>query len=259
LELVKEVLGGIIAKINKQCMKTLLFDIETTPNTAYVWGTYEQNVIEFTEHSKIITFAYKWLDKKKVSVIGLDDVSSYEELIRILWELFDEADIIIGHNGDKFDIKRANTEFIKCGFSVPSFYRTIDTLKVARKYFKFNSNKLDDLGEVLGLGRKAHSSWEIWKGCMENNPKSYALMKRYNKQDVVLLENVYLELRKWIYNHPNVNLDTNKIDCCPTCGSLNVLKRGFGYSKVGKYQRFQCKDCGSWCSGKTITNGLIIK
>jgi DNA polymerase elongation subunit (family B) len=239
-------------------MKTLLFDLETTPNTAYVWGTYEQNVIEFVEHSKIITFAYKWLDKKKVNVVGLDDVSS-DALVKMLWKLFDEADIIIAHNGDKFDIKRANTEFVKYGLGVPSFYRTIDTLKVARRYFKFNSNKLDDLGDVLGLGRKEHSSWDLWKGCMQGDEKSFKLMKKYNKQDVVLLECVYLELRKWISNHPNVNLDTDKVDCCPTCGSNDLMKRGFGYSKTGTYQRYQCKNCGAWCSGKTVTNSLIVK
>ena len=66
--------------------------------------------------------------------------------------MFDEADVVIAHNGDKFDMRKANARFGH--YEPPMPVQQVDTLKVARKYFKFESNKLGDLGEHLGLGNK---------------------------------------------------------------------------------------------------------
>jgi hypothetical protein len=214
-------------------------------NLAYVWGKYEQDVISYEKEWYMLSFCAKWLGGKIITRALCDyaGYTPYSEddtlLVSDLWELFNEADIIIAHNGDKFDIRKSNTRFIEHGLTPPEPYKTIDTKKVAKKYFGFNSNKLDDLGKRLGVGRKLkHEGFELWLGCLKGDQKAWEKMKRYNKQDVLLLERIYLKLRPWIQNHPYVG------GC--NCGSPKLQKRGIGINKSGRYQRFQCTNCAAW-------------
>jgi len=246
--------------------KVLLFDIETAPNLGYVWAKYQQNVIEYHQEWYILSVAWKWLGEKTTHVKGLLDMGNNlytkkgddKALTELIANLFNEADVVVAHNGDGFDIKKVNAKILENGLPIPSFYKSVDTLKVARKYFKFNSNKLDDLGNILKVGRKQeHQGFKLWLGCLEGDEKSWKKMKAYNKQDVVLLEQVYLKLRPWIENHPNLNLITGSMGACPKCTSTNVIKRGFGYTKVSMYQKYQCLDCGGWSSGERITSATL--
>jgi hypothetical protein len=162
--------------------------------------------------------------------------------------LIDRADIIVAHNGDSFDLVKINTRFLIHGFDPPSPYKTVDTLKVARKVFAFDSNKLDDLGHYLNIGRKLpHTGFHLWKGCMSGDPVAWAKMKRYNGHDVELLEKLYYLVRKWAPNHPQVN--QGKIENCPRCGSSKVQRRGFSYTPLRRKQRFQCQKCAGWFEG----------
>lgn len=247
--------------------KILLFDIENTPLISYTWGIWEQDVIEVKEEWYILCFAYKWLGEKETHIIALPDFKGYKkdkkndyELVKKLHELFCEAEIIIAHNGDAFDIKKANARFIQWGMEVPTPYKTIDTLKIARKYFKFDSNKLDYLGQYLKIGRKLpHTGKHLWFGCMEGDMESWKLMKKYNIQDVVLLEKVYYKLRGWQQNSPNLNLIYGGIYNCPKCGSNQTVKRGYNYTKVAIYQSYQCLNCRGWSQGEIIKKDKPLK
>lgn len=151
------------------------------------------------------------------------------------------ADAVIAHNGLRFDFKWANREFIFHGLTPPSPYKPIDTLSIAKAKFNFNSNKLDDLGDYLGVGRKMkHEGFGLWKKCMAGDKRAFKKMVAYNKQDIILLESVYLKLRAW-GSHPLLNFGI----ICPTCGSKNVIKRGFIRVVGGRKQRYQC-ECGRW-------------
>lgn len=243
--------------------KILLFDIETAPNLGYTWSKYEQNVIEFERDWYMLCFAAKWLGSKKVTVVSLPDFKLYKkdkeddkEVVKALWKLFDEAEVLIAHNGNRFDIKKANARFLSLGMEPPSPYQKIDTLTEARKYFKFDSNKLDDLGNYLGVGRKVETGgFSLWKGCMQGDMKSWRKMLRYNVQDVKLLEEVYLKLRPWMISHPNLNLLDNGLKLCPICGSPKVQKRGFSYTRVSTFQRWQCRSCSGWSRSRLSERG----
>jgi DNA polymerase III, epsilon subunit and related 3''-5'' exonucleases len=240
--------------------KIALLDIETAPNLGYTWGKWDQNVIAFQREWYMLSFAYKWLDDTSVYARGLSDYPLYEseptndrELVKDLWSVYDAADIIVAHNGDAFDIKKSNAKFALHDLPPPATYKSVDTLKVARKHFKFESNKLDDLGATLGLGRKLeHSGIRLWFRCMEGDPKAWKELIEYNIQDVILLEGVYLKLRPWMANHPNLNLYGGDKESCPTCQSTNTEKRGFAHQKTRVYQRHHCKACGSWWQGKIV-------
>jgi RNase_H superfamily len=235
--------------------KILLFDVENAPTRGWVWNNYQDNLIKTDHDWYLLSFAYKWAHENSVKICALPDYSRYKrnkeddrELCRDLWKVFDEADIVIAHNCDRFDVRKANARFLVHGMKPPSGYKTIDTLKVARRYFKFNSNKLNDLGAYLGLGEKLpHTGAHLWFGCMEGDIDSWELMKRYNIQDVRLLEKVYYRMRPWITNHPNLNLYTFS-EGCPKCRSQHVQKRGFEMRLTTKRQRYQCQDCGGWFS-----------
>ncbi|MFS4438610.1 ribonuclease H-like domain-containing protein [Paracoccaceae bacterium GXU_MW_L88] len=225
--------------------KILFFDIETTPNVSYTWGKYEQNVLAFVQESELLCFAYKW--QGKPTKIETVENQTERQLAQKLWRLFDEADIIIGHNGDAFDIKYSNGRFLYHGFQPPLPYKTVDTLKIARQMFKLNSNKLDDLGEKLGLGRKVQTGgFSLWLGCMANKPSSWRKMRRYNKQDVDLLEQVYDRLKGWKKSHPNLNyIDEIERPACATCGSEQVISKGVDRTLKTPRQRWKCKSCGA--------------
>jgi hypothetical protein len=142
-----------------------------------------------------------------------------------------------------------NTRFIFHDLTPPEPYKTIDTLKVAKKYFAFNSNKLDDLGNFLKVGRKVkHPGFDLWLSCEAGDEASWRLMKKYNKQDVLLLERIYLKLRPWISPHPPMTFDG-----CPNCGHTEMQRRGFNYLKKYKTQKLQCKKCHAWTSKRVTT------
>lgn len=241
-------------------MKILLYDIETMSNLAYVWAKYEQNVIAYEKEWYMLSFAYKWLDEKQTYVKSLPDFKSYRRnkmddkaLVTELWKLFNEADIIIAHNGASFDIKKTNAKFIEHGLVPPSPYKIIDTKLVAKRYFNFNSNKLDDLANLFGFGRKIDTGgFELWLGCASGDEKSWKKMCTYNKHDVVLLEKIYLKMRPWMVNHPHMGTLNDDRDSCSNCGEDKLQKRGFGIrGNFTKVQRYQCTGCGAWTQ-KTI-------
>lgn len=234
--------------------RVLLLDIETTPSLGWVWGKWEQNVIEFEKEWYIMCFAYKWLGDKKTHVVALPDFKRYKShpeddscVVEALYKLFNEADIIIAHNGDRFDIKKVQAKFIEHGLTPPSPFKSIDTLKVAKKYFAFNSNKLDDLGNLFKVGRKVtHSGFSLWKGCMSGDVASWRKMKAYNKQDVVLLEKVYRKMIPWIGQHPNMAMLSENSKACPKCGANALRKNGVRVTQTTRYQQMICNNCGGY-------------
>ena len=245
--------------------KILLMDLETSPNLGWIWGKYEQDVLAYEKEWRILCFAYKWLDKRGIVAHALPDFPLFYKkdtendagVVQKLWELLDEADIVIAHNGDQFDIKKSNARFLAHGMAPPSPYKTIDTLKLSRKHFRFNSNKLNDLAVHLGIGKKVETGgFKLWKGCMDGDLTSWKKMVKYNKQDVQLLEDVYLVLRPWSTTHPNLNLLQKTTHDCPICGEDALQKRGFNITRTCKYQRYQCQSCGGWSQSRTSEPAL---
>lgn len=241
-------------------VKILYYDIETAPNLSYVWGQFEQNVIDHEREWYMLCVSYRWEHEKRTRVCSMvdfpdaygKDLENDFHVVKKLWNLFNEADIVVAHNGDRFDMRKANARFVAHGLGPASPVKQVDTLKVARRYFMFNSNKLDNLGKHLGVGRKVDTGgFETWAGCMRGDMKSWKLMTKYAKQDVDLLRDVYLKLRPWMTNHPNLNVYDGGADC-PTCGSDNLQKRGQRYTQVATYQQYYCNDCGSWSRSRLM-------
>ena len=234
-------------------MKMLHLDIETFPHLGYHWGLFKQNIAlnQIVQTGKTASWAAKWHGKKKVMYAGLD-THSEGDMIAEIWDLLDETDVVCHYNGTRFDMPTLNKEFLKFDMPPPSPYQQIDLLQTAKKQFRLASNKLDFVSKYLGLdGKVQHKGMDLWTGCMNNNPADWRMMQRYNKQDVVLLEQVYNKLLPWIKSHPNPALFNDKTEMqCPKCGSTHLQKRGTYYTKVQKYQRYQCMSCHSWSKSR---------
>ena len=228
-------------------MKILFLDIETAPNIAHVWGLWNQNIgiNQIVEPGYTLCWSAKWKGKSKVLFDGLYYNS---QMIKEVWGLLDEADVVVHYNGAKFDIPTLNKEFVEHNLPPPSPYKQMDLLRVTKKQFKFPSNKLDYVAKALGLGQKVkHIGHQLWIDCMDFDPKAWKQMEKYNKQDVVLLEKLYDRLLPWITPHPNYGLFA-ELDrpVCNNCGSHSLSPRGYYRTNTQIYRRFRCGNCGTW-------------
>lgn len=240
----------------------LTIDIETAPLESYTWGIWEQNVgldMIKTEWS-ILSYSAKWLGKKEViygdtSGRGAAKVRDDKNLVGAVWKLLDEAEIVVAQNGARFDIKKINARLIVHSYGPYSPIRVVDTLSVAKKHFGFTSNKLEWMSRYLTDSPKSKHKrfpgFELWAECLKDNAAAWAEMQKYNKQDVIATEKLYIRQRPWITNHPNLGTYSyRESPTCPKCDSPNLQARGWAVLQQGRYQRYQCQACGGWSRGK---------
>lgn len=227
-------------------MRILCLDIETSPNVVYTWGLFDQNVglNQVISQTAVICFAAKWLGERKIHFYS-DHHDGHEAMVQAAHDLLSEADVVMHYNGRRFDIPHLHREFVEAGMTPPEPFDQIDLLTVIRGNFRYVSNKLDNISKQLGLaGKVSHEGFDLWRKCMAGDDAAWRRMRRYNRQDVVLLEELYEIVRPWVKNHPNMNLHDG--DGCPICGSSKLTKRGVRRTQVSAFQRYQCQDCGSY-------------
>jgi hypothetical protein len=244
----------------------LVFDIETTPMKGYFFGVWQQNInLDAIEDDwYILSVAWRFLNQDMETLVqGLPTFTGYtggnsteKSLVGLLWVLLDGADIVVGHNATKFDVKRVQTKFVEYGLPKPSPFKIVDTLKIARQNFAFSSNKLDYIAKKLDVGAKVdHSGITLWLRCMEGDPEAWAEMLEYNKVDVDITIAVYEKIRGWDKSHPNVAV-ANDGHTCPTCGGRHLKPlAGEVSTGVNTYHAWQCGNCGQVVRGIDPTGG----
>lgn len=236
----------------------LVYDIENTPGLAWVWGAYDQNVIAMERDWHLLSFAYKWLNTDEVGFVSMyqdpefyADTTNDKFVAERLAALFDRADVVVAHNGDKFDRRKANARFLFWGIDPPSPYQTIDTLKIAKREFNNYSNSLQELGRIHELGAKVQNSgFKLWRDCMRGDTAAWQMMEDYNRQDVVLLESLYIKLLPWIglpgkpsgINYGFWNKGTM---VCPNCGHDHLTEAGVHRTLVSEFEVYRCERCRS--------------
>jgi len=235
--------------------KILIFDIETAPAKSYIWGAWNQNPGSNLDMIQadwfVLTWSAKWLFDDKILNAKLTPKEALEEddsrIVKSMWELFNEADIVVAHNAKKFDIKKLNSRFLIHEYGPPLPYQVIDTLIHARKRFAMISNKLDWLARELGLeGKLSHRGVKRWDDCVKGNQQALDDMSKYNDQDVLVLEEVYLKMRPWIKPHPNIGLFIGEdVACCASCGSKELDWSGVYRTYANEYDAYRCNSCGS--------------
>ena len=232
-----------------QFAKILLFDIETSLMKVFVWGLYKQFIphTNIIEDWYVISWAAKWLydDEIQSDVLTSKEARNRNDsrVLESMWKLLNEADIVIAHNGDRFDLRKLNWRFINNEMDPPTPYRSIDTLKIARKEFAAPSYKLDFLTKNFGLHTKLTTDFQLWVDCMEGDKDRLSVMKTYNEQDVIALEDVYLKIRPYIKNHPNLGV-LSDMDVCTNCGSERMEETDSVYlTSSNKFIVYRCNGC----------------
>lgn len=238
----------------------LFLDIETSPILGRVWGLFQQDVTHVERDSFIMCFAAKRGDGK-TTVFALPDYPGYKKdrsndksLVADLWKELDWADVVVTHNGDKFDLKRINTRFVVHGFKPHSPIKSIDTLKMVKKHFGFSSNRLGYVAQALGLGNKAaHTGIQMWVDCDAGNMVAWKLLTKYCKQDVELGYKIHQMIHPWATTYPTMTVFAGEDGLCPHCLQDSLQKRGVGTTRTGQHQRYQCMKCGAWSRGRGTT------
>lgn len=233
--------------------KVLVFDIETSPILAYVWGLRDQNISlnQIKEDWHIMAWAAKWLGDPVSKIMYADKRKSDSDrpLLDKLWHLLDKAAIVVTQNGKNFDSRKLNARFIELGMKPPSPYKHLDTYRIAKDAAEFTSHKLEYLTEHLctnykKLSHKKYPGMSLWTECLKGNNAAWDEMKKYNIHDVLSTEELYLKLRAWVpQSAPHVY--TAK-DQCSVCGSNETEHRGKELKRTGWYQRIHCLKCGKW-------------
>lgn len=236
--------------------RVLLFDIESAPLISFTWGIWEQNIglNQIKQDWHVLAWAAKWLDDPVSKIMYMDqrkekNIENDKRLLEGIWKLLDEADIVITQNGRSFDQKKLFARFILNGMSPPSSFKHIDTKVLAKKHFAFTSNRLEYLSDKLNtkykkLKHHEFSGFELWKECLAGNLKAWNVMEKYNKYDVLSLEELYKKLAPW-GTGINFSIYNDSLNHTCECGSEEFKKNGYFYSAKGKYQRFKCLECGA--------------
>lgn len=238
--------------------KILILDIETAPETAYIWKRFKESVgqTQIKEPGYLLCMSWAWMDKPVESIAlygsrswNRGDRANDWAIIKKAWDLLDEADIVIGHNIRSFDIGTLNARFVKYGLTPPSTYKICDTLEILKKKLHMPSNSLESASHYLGIDIKDKQPFSLWRDCLNGVPAAWEKMVSYCSHDVKVTEQLYKKLRPWCDNHPNVSLYEIDFESmrCTKCGSANIIQRGFQQTSVQTYKRYSCKDCGGWC------------
>lgn len=228
-------------------LRVLFFDIETAPAQAYIWRADVQyvNMDMLISDVYLLGWAAKWMGGKRLmtgyitptEVVAQDD----ERIVGELADLIRAADTVVAHNGDGFDIPVLNNRVLFHQQEPLGPVRSIDTLKLARKNFNLTYNKLDHLADYLKVGRKIKTDMDLWKGCLAGDPAALRKMKRYNKQDVLLLEGVFEKMKPYVRNLPRLfDAERESERACPFCGKESLIYRGYYRTQASTFSQMQC-------------------
>ncbi len=243
--------GKSISIAERNSSKVLTLDIETLPIIAYVWDTWNTNIYskQIVKDWCILSWSGKWINDTKImsdvltskEAINRDD----KRLIGEFWQLLEDADVVIGQNCKRFDLKKLNTRFWKNGLHKPKSYKVIDTLSTAKSVFGLTYNNLDFIAKFIGAQEKLETEFELWAACDRGEKQALQQMREYNEQDVITQEEIYFEMREWIPNHPDLGVYENLENVCPVCLDNNYKEVGLYTSKSLQYKEYRCSNCNS--------------
>lgn len=243
------------------------FDLEVSPALGWFYPpTWETGILKIKERQKLMSFAWQVVGEKKIHALNLSAMDTYkvdpynDKLLALeLHKVMSEADILLGQNSDNFDIKMANYFFIMNDIEPVSPSKSIDTKKIAKRYFKFPNNTLDTLGEELGFGGKTKITYkDLWVDAfLRQDAKSWKLMDIYCKNDVDKTTKIYLKMRGFMRSHPNLARLSGEFDSCPGCGGFNYRVRAYRYTNAGRYHQYSCNDCEMYFSDRLAISETI--
>lgn len=236
-------------KTNK--VRVLIFDIETSPVIATTWDLYPKalSIDNILKDWYLVSAAWKVVGESKVHSVCSERPHDDKKAVKALRDAIASADVIVGHNSDRFDLKKLNSRIITHGLPPLPPVPTVDTVKEVKRVAQFTSHKLDYLSKVLTGNRKVHVDYQLWLDVLSGSKKALKTMVAYNKVDVLRTEELYKWLLPYMKNHPHMGVMMGKDRrlSCNKCGSTHVKRNGIRITAAGlKKQEIQCMDCGAY-------------
>lgn len=245
-------------------LKVLFFDIETAPLETYIWHPRQDYIpMEMIkEDTFIINWGAKWGHAKKV-VSGLVTPAEAKarddkRLVTELSEIIREADLLVGHNINGFDLPKLNGRLMKYKLEPLGPVRTIDTLQLSKRNFMLAYHKLDYLAQFLGIGSKIRTDFQLWRECVAGDPVALKEMQRYNVMDVLLTEKVFEAMKPYVRNLPRLFRGTYGSRDCPFCGQPKLIIRGYYDTQGSSFPRYQCTNCKRYSRSRKSAKLLAL-
>lgn len=254
-----------IVRPNEANIVTL--DIERLPGrfTAEFWdlNDFKGRRIRYdtvTEWPRTLCVAWRRYGTKRVEFAAEWEDGGHEAMLRRVWDVLDDADILIGHNVVRFDLRKLNADFALIGLKPPRPFKTVDTLAIARREFGFESNTLASLCERMGVpGKVDHYDPECARQAAAGVKSAQARLKRYNIGDIEASEALYDAMRGWIPNHPFIGVHGDE-KRCNQCGSTDLKKQPTNYRAVVlDYGLWRCENCGGHVRGGWVARASNVR
>ena len=237
--------------------KILILDIETAPETAYIWKRFKETVgqTQIKEPGYLLCMSWAWLGQPAQNIAiyknrswGRGVRNDDYNVVKKAHELLSEADIVVGHNIRSFDIGTLNARFVAHGFPPPTPYKVCDTIEIMKKKLHLPSNSLESASHYFGIPVKEKQSFALWRDCLAGIDTAWKKMTEYCSHDVDVTAELYKKLIPWADLHPNMGLYASEGSnlVCPKCGSDDLIRKGYQSTSVHTYQRYLCKECGGY-------------
>ena len=204
------------------------------------------------EWPRTICAAWKWYDQPGTVFAAEWEVGGYDGFMRAVWDVFNDADLIIGHNADRFDARHLMGGWAEMGLPAPSPYKVVDTLKIARGTFAYESNTLDALNKRLGIDAKTDKyDVQIARAAVNGDKEAQARIEDYNRGDIVASEALFDRLRPYAKGIPHLGMWTDDEMACPSCGHSMTATGRTVHANVQRYEHLHCPNCGAHARGTT--------
>lgn len=247
-------------KINS---KVITFDIETSLMKVTKFNLYPEfiNHRSILEDWSVLTISYKFYDQKKIHKLKVSgkNYKNDKQILKKFIKILNQADIIVGHNIKKFDIKRLNMRLSYHGLdTISQDICVIDTYTEFKKVFGASSNRLDYIAKYYNLGSKTETSdspTSLWfkiisEKDIAKRDKYLTKMSNYNANDVLINELVFVKLFKYLKLKVFKAKEKNFNKICPKCGYTKTKRNGLKIKGGLTYQKYACFGCGSHFSEK---------
>jgi uncharacterized protein YprB with RNaseH-like and TPR domain len=228
--------------------KIMYFDIETSDLSA--------------GFGELLCFGYWWHHETRPRVLNIYDYEGWDDLpverrdkylLADVAMIMEEADVIIGHYSTKFDFPFIQTRLaIHKMKPIPQPIH-IDTWRISKYCLKLNNNKLKTIAEALECDeQKAGVPLMVWRRAKAHDLAALKLISKYNLQDVRTERSIVERLMPLTKSMPSWNVFTNDPAVrCPSCGGTHLIHRGYVHTKLFKFDRLCCADCGKWMRSRT--------
>lgn len=224
------------------------WDTEWSPAISYTWSGFPKYLSNdfLIEDPRLLCYGFRTGVDGKTEVV--DERIGHEDMVRKLWHRLDEVDMLVSYNGQSFDTRKVNSEFMKYGLGPPSPYKEIDLYRQIKKHAQFYSGKLDFIAErIINRRKEETGGFQLWKDVLAGDEAAWGTMRKYQLGDVDILVELFEEVKPWIKMPHPVSVDPTS---CHNCGSLSLQRRGVSRTLYGVYQRYHCQDCGKWLRGQ---------